>query len=127
MQKEQVIIITSISMAVFVNSLLSFDSAYTEYDDDDDDHSDSSDSSDSSDHSDSDDSSDSSKSDTTHRRRCPNLKHPKYGKVYVQCYYYNCWATYSCNYGYTLKGSKKIKCKYNGYWSDYPPKCVYGY
>ncbi|XP_062518035.1 sushi, von Willebrand factor type A, EGF and pentraxin domain-containing protein 1-like isoform X2 [Corticium candelabrum] len=50
---------------------------------------------------------------------CPELSSPAYGEVTVG---YNV-ATYSCQYGYKLKGDKKRTCSY-GVWSGSEPSCV---
>ncbi len=52
---------------------------------------------------------------------CPELSSPAYGEVTVG---YNV-ATYSCQYGYKLKGDKKRTCSY-GVWSGSEPSCVKG-
>ena len=49
---------------------------------------------------------------------CPKLSDPAYGEVTVA---YDV-ATYSCQYGYKLKGDKKRTCSY-GVWSGSQPRC----
>ena len=51
---------------------------------------------------------------------CPSLKKPKNGKIMMtedkQLAYF------SCNRGYTMRGSTVTKCK-NGKWNYSPPTC----
>ncbi len=49
---------------------------------------------------------------------CPKLSDPAYGEVDVA---YNV-ATYSCQYGYKLKGDEQRTCS-NGVWSGSEPSC----
>ena len=38
-------------------------------------------------------------------------------------YVYNDLLTYECNTGFTISGSKVLRCNANGRWSSEPPTC----
>ena len=54
---------------------------------------------------------------------CEDLPDPDYGKVKQTGNHVGAKATYTCDYGYRLYGSKTRKCLDNGYWSDDEPEC----
>ena len=51
------------------------------------------------------------------------MKAPEYGQVRQTGTHVGAKATYTCDYGYKLVGKSERKCLYDGYWSDYEPKC----
>ena len=57
---------------------------------------------------------------------CPFLEHPANGLVTVEDRSPESVATYSCNGGYSLKGSATRLCQSNGTWTNEPPMCVSG-
>ena len=65
--------------------------------------------------------------------RCPKLKPPKYGKIYISGFYPGDNAIYRCAYGYDVHGGKRRRvCQHSGVWSGSDVECKkrepeYGY
>jgi CUB/sushi domain-containing protein len=56
--------------------------------------------------------------------KCPKLKAPQYGKLYVSGNHPGDYAVYDCGYGYKLVGKRRRTCGYNGKWSGSDADCV---
>lgn len=69
---------------------------------------------------------------TCEKIKCPELKPPIWGEVYISGYYPGDHATYTCNYGHTLVGKDRRVCLHSGIWYGSDPTCrndqpEYGY
>lgn len=57
--------------------------------------------------------------------RCPELLNPDRGSVFLTGMKANDTATFSCELGHKLVGSKVLTCRLGGQWSASPPTCQY--
>lgn len=60
-------------------------------------------------------------------KQCPNLRAPDNGKLLntQESFHYNDVATFNCDFGYVMKGSRALHCGQNGLWNGTAPECYY--
>lgn len=55
--------------------------------------------------------------------KCPKLKPPSYGKIYVSGSLPGSYAFYRCSYGYSVQGSRRRVCQQSGEWDGTDVVC----